>query len=483
MDKVTQLKNAIEFAKQNPDAPQSVQLRRRIESGMYNAELAQIKASQPKTKDEKLAKAGKIGETLGSIFGGSKIGEAIGTGVARRDVESGKTEMELIDYSSLSPQAIERLKAKGVPVTEEEQRAEIAQGIKGPSAKEIAGDVAKIGLNFVGAGTATKAVGAVKAAPTIMQAIGAGAKTGALLGGASGVASGLQEDESAVDIIKQGVIGAGAGGVIGGAIGGLTNAIPKVASNISKARTEKQQNKILENITPKADELSIKKYEKLLSQGKITEKTATSPAQYVLSDQEREIALRNANLIKKDPVKTIKNIIGELERKNADVGNYLKNNNGIFNKGELRNYLRSSIDEISDVSVDDKILSKNKNKFVKNFIDSVEKNDLETLWKTRKDFDRQIEKAFGSSSLSNKMKVELRNAVQDFISEKTDDVTYKAAMKEMSGLFRLKDTVATKAGKERARSAIQQWIKENPGKANIIKLIGGYAVADKLGVI
>lgn len=483
MDKVTQLKNAIEFAKQNPDAPQSVQLRRRIESGMYNAELAQIKASQPKTRDEKLAKAGKIGETLGSIFGGSKIGEAIGTGVARRDVESGKTEMELVDYSSLSPQAIERLRAKGVPVTEEEQRAEIAKGIEGPSAKEIAGDVAKIGLNFVGAGAATKAVGAVKSAPTVMQAVSAGAKTGALLGGASGVASGLQEDKSAVDILKQGAIGAGAGGVIGGAIGGLTNAIPKVASNISKARTEKQQNEILKNITPNADELSIKEYKKLLAQGKITPKTATSPAQYVLSEQERELALKNAKLITKDPVKTVNNIGDEIARQDADVGQYLRNNNGIFNKGELKNYLRNSIDEISDVSVDDKILSKNKDKFVKNFIESLEKNDLETLWQTRKGFDQQIEKAFGSSSLSNKMKVELRNAVQDFISERTDDVTYKSAMKEMSGLFKLRDTVATRATKERARSAIQQWLRENPVKAKVLGGLGVAAMADKLGII
>ena len=51
MDKVQALKNAIEYAKQNPDSPQAVQLRRRIEGGMYNAELAQLRQPQQEKKD------------------------------------------------------------------------------------------------------------------------------------------------------------------------------------------------------------------------------------------------------------------------------------------------------------------------------------------------------------------------------------------------------------------------------------------------
>lgn len=43
MEKIQALKNAIEFAKQNPDDPQSFELRKRIESGVYNNELNQIK--------------------------------------------------------------------------------------------------------------------------------------------------------------------------------------------------------------------------------------------------------------------------------------------------------------------------------------------------------------------------------------------------------------------------------------------------------
>jgi hypothetical protein len=289
----------------------------------------------------------------------------------------------------------------------------------------------------------------------------------------------MQEDKSTKDILKQGAGGAVTGAVIGGVVGGATKGITNAIAN----KSARQEQKILNNITPNTNELTPTEYKDLLARGKISPKTATQPAQYILSDREKAVALSNANLIKKDPVETINNISGEIARQDANVGQYLKTNNGIFNKGELKNYLRSSIDDISDVAVDDKILSKNKDKFVNNFIKGVDKNDLHTLWESRKAFDQQIEKAFGSSTLSNKMKVELRNAVQDFISTRTDNVTYKTVMSEMSGLFNLRDTVAGRATKERARSAIQQWLIENPTKAKIIGGISAGAVAKKLGII
>lgn len=189
-----------------------------------------IKQSQVKPKTG-MEKSGKVGETLGSIFGGNKIGEAIGTGVARRDVESGKNEMDLVDYSSLSPQAIERLRAKGVPVTEEEQRAEIAQGIKGPSGKEIAGDVAQIGLNFVGGGAAKglKGVGLAKKVAT-----------GAGIGYGYDVSTGLKDGDSVGKSLVPGV---------GTAIGG---AIPLVGAGLNAAgkATSKLANKTVDKLTP-----------------------------------------------------------------------------------------------------------------------------------------------------------------------------------------------------------------------------------------
>ncbi len=89
----------------------------------------------------------KLGNTLGTVLGGDKIGEGVGTIIARNQTRN--SDALTADYSKLSPEAIARLEAKGVPTTESAQRAETASDITGPNAKEILGDVGQIGLNFV----------------------------------------------------------------------------------------------------------------------------------------------------------------------------------------------------------------------------------------------------------------------------------------------------------------------------------------------
>ncbi len=295
------------------------------------------------------------------------------------------------------------------------------------------------------------------------------------------MAQGLRQDKSVGDSLKQGLktgsVGAAGGAVLGSIVGGISGGLA--------GKAERAQNKILDNITPKADEISVAEYKKLLAQGKIAPKTDTGAAKYVLSDAEKNTALKYGNLIKKDPVKTTLNITDEIARQDADVGNYLQKNNGIFNTGELRNKLSSSMDEVVDLTVTDKQLASAKKKLIDSFVKDLEKNDMKTLWELRKTYDKQVEKVFGKTSptLADEMKTALRNSVQDFISEKTDDVTYKAAMKEMSSLFRLRDSAITKAGKEKALNGIQAWIKDNPVKAKALGLIGAGVVADKLGII
>lgn len=87
----------------------------------------------------------KITEGVNSIFPGGKIGEAIGTSIAKN---SGDKIIE-DTYSKLTPEAIERLKAKGVPTTAQEAQREVANSIKGPTGLEVVGDVAQIGSFFL----------------------------------------------------------------------------------------------------------------------------------------------------------------------------------------------------------------------------------------------------------------------------------------------------------------------------------------------
>lgn len=241
-----------------------------------------------------------------------------------------------------------------------------------------------------------------------------------------------------------------------------------ISSKLGKAKSPLDN--AIEAITPKTKDLTPTEYEMLLGQNKITPKTPSSPASYILSESEKVTALKYEKLLQgKDPVKNSINVIDEIARKDASVGDFLRKNNGIYNSGELKNYILKSLEGVDDVMVDEAKLIKLKNTLTDGFIRNLPKNDMETLWKSRKAFDRSIEKVFsGSPTLQNTIKKEFRNSIQDFIASKTPEGVYKKSMSEMRELFNLHDIIATKATKEKSLNAIQNWIKNNPTKAKVI---------------
>lgn len=317
--------------------------------------------------------------------------------------------------------------------------------------------------------TLTKATGLLKGA-------GAGSLKGAaeglVIGGSSGVSQGLKNDLTASEIAQQGVEGALIGGATGGVLGAITGGI---SGKIKSIPADKEQ-KLFDRITPTVNELTPTEYEKLLSQGKITPKTATQPAQYILSDAEKTVARKYSNLLQsKDPVQNSIKVINEISSKDEAVGKFLEKASntraGIFNKGELRNNLLGKLDGITDITVDENRLKQAKISLVDNFVKNLDKNNVKNLWQARKNFDRQIEKAFsGSPNLQNTLKREFRNAVQDFISERTNNTTYKGYMKDMTELFDLQDVLSTKATKEKNYSKFSLWLKNNPKKAKALGL-------------
>lgn len=104
MDKIQKLKSAIEYAKENPNDETSLQLRKRIESGMYDKELGQIKQEKLSTQgadaDKFLGKS-KVGqlfskETLKELPGeaynvGKDIVKGIGKSIAQGVVSTAET--------------------------------------------------------------------------------------------------------------------------------------------------------------------------------------------------------------------------------------------------------------------------------------------------------------------------------------------------------------------------------------------------------
>lgn len=249
-----------------------------------------------------------------------------------------------------------------------------------------------------------------------------------------------------------------------------------LTSYLAKRAEKKVVSSALKAATPNTADLSSKEYEQLLRQKRITPSSAFKPSSYVMSDSEKRAATKYKDLLQdKDPVKNSINVMEKISAEDEAVGTFLRQNNGIFNSGELKNSIAEKLKDVTDVAIPESRINKLKKDITDNFLKSLQKNDMESLWQARKEFDQQIESAFsGSPSLQKEVKKKFRNAVQEFIAERTPDDVYKSKMKDMSDLFDIEETLAMKAAKEKGKAAWQLWLKQNPVKA---KLLGYGATA------
>lgn len=439
-----------------------------------------------------------LAEKVLDFTGGKEIAQGLGQALAQR--KTGK-EIEELQRSQFDIQGnlLAKIKEKRTSgedtsrlenalkmisedITDTANRSEELLNPNKLTDKQVLGDALQLATTAGGAKVAGSVAGKITQTPGVIAGLAQGAKAGALsgatVGGLSGVSQGLQEDKDTIGVLKQGLSGAAIGGVLGGALGGITGA---VSGGVKAGRLAKKE-EYLNAVTPDPRDLTPTEYEELVSLGKIKPKTSTSPAQYILSKEEKQIASKYRNILSKDPVQNVDNIVSEIAKKDKKVGDFLKKNNGIYNTGELKNSLAKKLEGIDDLTIDEARLTKLKKSTIDNFVKGIEKNDMISLWKARKVFDRQIEKAFsGSPTLQNTIKKEFRNAVQEFIAERTSDGVYKAFMKEMSQLFNLKDIVLTKAGKEKGMNAIQLWIKRNPTQSKTAAWIAGTGLLGTIG--
>ncbi len=159
----------------------------------------------------------------------------------------------------------------------------------------------------------------------------------------------------------------------------------------------------------------------------------------------------------------------EVTKKDAEVGKFLEKNNNIFNTGELKNSIMKKLQDVDDITISEDRIAKAKKDVVDNFLKSLKKNDMKTLWTSRKEFDRLSGAFKGSPTFKKEMSREFRNAIQEFIANRTPDNTYKTAMKDMTELLNLADgNLTNKAVNERKLTGLLKWAKDNPNKAKII---------------
>lgn len=258
---------------------------------------------------------------------------------------------------------------------------------------------------------------------------------------------------------------------------GTQEAVAGVKIAQAERKAKKALDTALEAVTPRTTELTPDEYSDLLKKQKITPKTPTEPAKYIVSPEEKAVAEKYSSLLQgKDPVNNSVNVMTEIVNKDAEVGKFLEKNNGIYTPKELKNYIIDKLGDVNDITVSGNKIKQLKSKLLNDFMLTLKKNDMKSLWESRKMFDKRIEDSFaGSPTLQKEAKKAFRNAVQDFISERTPNLEYKGKMTDMRELFDLQDILTARAIKERGASAFRQWMKENPTKVKLLETGAGVA--------
>lgn len=403
------------------------------------------------------------------FLGIEKAGRRIGAGLAQFDPQHKRNLAQL---------------------SEEEQQTIKTGGVSG---KEFAGSLGNVALSLAGGSIlkgGAKALGAKATKGGFKPVLGTGARAlndvqkgqrtlgtlakGAGVGYASDVAQSMTDDENLSRVLTPGF-----GTLTGGLIGGIPGAKKLITGRGAKV-AKKEMDSVVKKITPDVKELTPSEFEDLLNKGRITPRTKFKPSEMVLSDKELATVARNPELIHKDPVKTVSAINERIAGLDNEVGQFLTTNNGIFNKAQLSNAIKNGMKDVTDIAVDETRINKAKDQLLKNFMTTIEKNDMHSLWQARKVFDQNIESAFkGSPTLQKEMRIAFRNSIQDFVGDNTPNSTYKTLMKDMSNLFNVRDLADISAGKQKNYSQVQQVFRNYP----TLKWLAGSAAAGAAGAI
>lgn len=157
----------------------------------YGIKVDESPISYPKSGME------KTGNVLNTVFGGRKLGEALGSVRTKSQILEGNLGVPELNYSKFPLEVIRRLKEKGVPTDTQSARREVAKSVQFPTGQEVLGDAVRVGLNFIPAGKIAEGIQTgLKAVPLLgklakpIANIGTGAGTGALFQGATNLSEG-----------------------------------------------------------------------------------------------------------------------------------------------------------------------------------------------------------------------------------------------------------------------------------------------------
>jgi hypothetical protein len=253
-----------------------------------------------------------------------------------------------------------------------------------------------------------------------------------------------------------------------GLIGGIQKGLPTIKDLLQKRTENKQFDKALKAITPSIGQLPKREKEVLLQAGRITPKGIFKSERVIPNKKDFELANKYSDLLQdKNTIKNTNTIMKEIANEDSKVALHLASKNAIFNTGELKNKISEKLQNITDIYIPNQaILNKHKQDLTNSLINEIDKNNLFSLWKSRKNWDKLINNkinAFGgSSTLKKDLAKGVRNAVQEFITEKLRDDVYKSSMKKMTDLYNIVEVLNGKSIKEMGKSSIEIWAKNNP---------------------
>lgn len=149
----------------------------------------------PQEVEQKVSLREKTGSVLNAVFGGGKIGEAIGTKIAKSKFEADDSGMSEADRQR-AEQVFKQRTGKEADFSLEAQEQEIKESMKGPKASQVLGDIARTAATFFPVGKGATAISKVAQGMGISK--GAANYLGAIIsGGAAGATVDVSEDVAA----------------------------------------------------------------------------------------------------------------------------------------------------------------------------------------------------------------------------------------------------------------------------------------------
>lgn len=378
------------------------------------------------------------------------LGKDIGRGVLGGD----KFQQGLVSQYENNAKKLAELAAKQKDPALKQKYLDMSKGMfedgkkagedfQGRTWEQIAGDVAGVALDV---GTTLSGLGAVKALKGLSttQKVIKGAITGAKLGGAYGIAGGLQEDKDALGVLGSGATGGLLGAATGGALSlgtslaqkGLQKLAPKIgeAENVAGrvVQGDLRDKSIAKKVLSKLDTTGVKTEQDL--QGVLNKKIET------LASAQNEVLAQEGNKFRTKDLK-LQMKIGE------------KNKTYNFVKDAL-NQLKGFYNSVNNVIGEEEVNQLSK-KLNKEGLTLKEVNDIAIQHgKTLNAFNANGELASG---LSKQAAENTRSGVKDTIRQlsKLGDKS-KSIDEEISRTIRVRDLVTERAEKV---NTLQQKIK------------------------